>query len=544
MFRFRDYRKLRKCDGSSPIMASGDHDCEERELQSLEEPQPSKLRKHQIRSVAVKNMKEVDFFKKEEINKKRSPVARTARNSGKVKRVVSSKRKTRHAAVSSAGRQRPPVAGRSCDVANKENEMACAEDLKEILCSDHCGLPLNSAEATRMDGAGSGSKCIDCFTELSRDHDTMTKVLFGRNLRLNVALTLWRRNAGELIAYLIRIQDTGVLVDCLPVITKSLQDEKPSISIGCCVELLPLVRNILTSKYEEYLIVGLHWVQSVVKKWWPELSANSRSAQDSHSDDRNIQVMKQQLQELWERGSQLSLVPGTTGEMAKAIDSSRRSDLGECDMELGPGNAATPTNGDRFRIEGRAVVPGIKTQDWISTARVLVEGEEHVGFLKTDGSFAVNDVPSGSYVLEIVSPGYSFEPVRVDITSKGKMRARVVNNIKTSEVMRQPYPLQMRSSGPHSYFIKRETWGWTDFLMNPMVLMMVLPLLIIVLLPKVVNTNDPEMRREMEQSMNMLNPNHELPDVSEFMTKLFSSKSSGKSGSSTKASKSVALKRR
>lgn len=107
---------------------------------------------------------------------------------------------------------------------------------------------------------------------------------------------------------------------------------------------------------------------------------------------------------------------------------------------------------------------------------------------------------------------------------------------------------------------------------------MVLPLLIIVLLPKVLNTNDPEMRKveqntrsyyqthlivcthtassllmqfhvcfcslqEMEQSMNMLNPNPELPDVSEFMTKLFS-KGSSKSGASNKASRSVAPKRR
>ncbi|XP_064182888.1 endoplasmic reticulum membrane protein complex subunit 7-like [Anguilla rostrata] len=213
------------------------------------------------------------------------------------------------------------------------------------------------------------------------------------------------------------------------------------------------------------------------------------------------------------------------------------------DMESGPANSAAQSNGDRFKIEGRAVVPGIKTQDWISTARVLVEGEEYIGFLKTDGSFAVNDVPSGSYVVEVLSPTYTFEPVRVDITSKGKMRARVVNHIKTSEVVRQPYPLQLRSSGPHSYFIKRETWGWSDFLMNPMVMMMVLPLLIIVLLPKVINTNDPEMRREMEQSMNMLNPNQELPDVSEFMTKLFASKSPGKS-SGSRGGKSGALKRR
>lgn len=211
----------------------------------------------------------------------------------------------------------------------------------------------------------------------------------------------------------------------------------------------------------------------------------------------------------------------------------------------GAAMAAQTVNGDRFRIEGRAIVPGLKPQDWVSAARVLVEGEEYVGFMRVDGSFSVHDVPSGSYVVEIVSPTFRFDPVRVDITSKGKMRARLVNHIKTSEVIRQPYPLQVRANGPHSYFMKRETWGWTDFLMNPMVIMMLLPLLIIVLLPKVVNTNDPEMRKEMEQSMNMLNPNPELPDVSELMTKLFSGSkgSSGKTGSSSKSTR-LAAKRR
>lgn len=43
-------------------------------------------------------------------------------------------------------------------------------------------------------------------------------------------------------------------------------------------------------------------------------------------------------------------------------------------------------------------------------------------YCRTDGSFAVNDVLSGSYVVEVVSPTFRFEPVRVDITSKGKMR--------------------------------------------------------------------------------------------------------------------------
>nr|XP_015206301.1 PREDICTED: KATNB1-like protein 1 [Lepisosteus oculatus]XP_015206302.1 PREDICTED: KATNB1-like protein 1 [Lepisosteus oculatus] len=301
-------------------MASGEHDAEVKDFQHLEEALPNELLNQKMLSSGKKNMKEVDFFKLEEINKKRSSVGCTGQNSTKVKRVVSSKRKTRLVFVSSGGRRRQPLASRSCDMANKENELACAGSLHERLYNDdHCGFPLNSAGSTRMEGAG--SKYSDYFAEISKDHDTMTQVLFGRNLRLNVALTLWRRNTSELVAYLIRIQDTGVLVDCLPVITKSLQDEKSSISLGCCVDLLPLVKNVLKSKYEEYLIVGLLWVQSVIKKWWPELSANGRNARDSHSEDRNIGIMKQQLRELWEEGKHLCCVPGNTGDIAKTVES-------------------------------------------------------------------------------------------------------------------------------------------------------------------------------------------------------------------------------
>lgn len=51
-----------------------------------------------------------------------------------------------------------------------------------------------------------------------------------------------------------------------------------------------------------------------------------------------------------------------------------------------PSGGAGP--GERFKIEGRAVVPGVKPQDWIAGARVLVDGEEHVGFLKWEAGGA------------------------------------------------------------------------------------------------------------------------------------------------------------
>lgn len=37
----------------------------------------------------------------------------------------------------------------------------------------------------------------------------------------------------------------------------------------------------------------------------------------------------------------------------------------------------------KFQVLGRAVVPGVRTHDWISSARVLLDGDKHVGFLRS-----------------------------------------------------------------------------------------------------------------------------------------------------------------
>ncbi|KFU98845.1 KATNB1-like 1 [Tauraco erythrolophus] len=204
---------------------------------------------------------------------------------------------------------------RGCDMANKENELACAGNLPAELHDSRTHL-LNSSDSGSSQTEDDSSKNSRFFSQISRDHETMTRVLFSRNLRLNVALTFWRRRSmSELIAYLVRIQDLGVVVDCLPVLTNSLQEEEPYISVGCCVDLLPLVKSLLTSKYEEYVIVGLNWLQAVVKRWWSELSERTEEAEDVNSH-----VLKRQLSGLWEQVNHLTLVPGYTGNIAKDVN--------------------------------------------------------------------------------------------------------------------------------------------------------------------------------------------------------------------------------
>ncbi|XP_043553905.1 KATNB1-like protein 1 isoform X2 [Chiloscyllium plagiosum] len=248
---------------------------------------------------------------------KRLSTGQTKKTLHRISKATCCKRKTRRRVQSIVGNGKQCPDLWSCDMANKENEVVCSGTVPK-LCNDNRSSQLNSSDSPASQ-AGASVTYADYFAQISKDHATMTQVLFGRNLRLNVALTFWQKSASELVAYLVRIHDIAVTADCLPVLTKSLEEEKQSISIGCCVDLLPLVQELLRSRYEEYLIVGLNWLRAVLKQWWPELSANTANNDETHVEDRNVKVLKDQLRQLREQGFQLSSVPGYTGKVAKNI---------------------------------------------------------------------------------------------------------------------------------------------------------------------------------------------------------------------------------
>ena len=69
--------------------------------------------------------------------------------------------------------------------------------------------------------------------------------------------------------------------------------------------------------------------------------------------------------------------------------------------------------------------------------------------------------------------------------------------------------------------------------------MMVLPMVLLFILPKMMNASDPETRREMEQSMNMFNQNSsQMPDMAEVLSKYLGG---SKKKSTTTAAKPAAL---
>uniref|UniRef100_A0A8C7QUQ1 Uncharacterized protein n=1 Tax=Oncorhynchus mykiss TaxID=8022 RepID=A0A8C7QUQ1_ONCMY len=102
--------------------------------------------------------------------------------------VVYCKWKTHHLTII---RRKQRSTGRTYDVANKENEM----------------FPPTAHHTNKTDEAG------------SKDNDYFTEV-----------------NVGELLTYFLSLDD---------------ESESSSVSIGCCVDLFPLVKKVLTSPYED-----------------------------------------------------------------------------------------------------------------------------------------------------------------------------------------------------------------------------------------------------------------------------------------------------
>ena len=121
-------------------------------------------------------------------------------------------------------------------------------------------------------------------------------------------------------------------------------------------------------------------------------------------------------------------------------------------------------------IEGKVTIDGAKSESWLKSTYVSVDGGQYHGFLTANGEFEIKGVLPGSYLVEVVAPNYVFEPQRVDISSKsGRVRARKANFLNTKTVEHLPYPLKFRTGKQAEFFEKREPWSILSTLKNPMV---------------------------------------------------------------------------
>ena len=138
------------------------------------------------------------------------------------------------------------------------------------------------------------------------------------------------------------------------------------------------------------------------------------------------------------------------------------------------GDSVSPVRSSKFdilqKIEGKVQVVSTVPEEWMHVTKVCLNGGELCGFLKSSGEFVIHNVPPGTYLVEVYSPNFVFEPVRVDISSKtGKIRARRVNLLKPTAVSHITYPLRFKAERQANFFEKRESWNLLSTLKNPMV---------------------------------------------------------------------------
>ncbi|KAJ6915194.1 hypothetical protein NC651_017242 [Populus alba x Populus x berolinensis] len=125
-----------------------------------------------------------------------------------------------------------------------------------------------------------------------------------------------------------------------------------------------------------------------------------------------------------------------------------------CLSLLSPSLAITfGSSGDGYAINGRVKIPGIGTKGLgghgkLSNVKVLLNGGQHVTFLRPDGYFSLypavfltSSVHAGTHLIEVDAIGYFFSPVRVDVSARfpGKVQATLTEKRRSlSEMVLEP----------------------------------------------------------------------------------------------------------
>ncbi|KAH8504168.1 hypothetical protein H0E87_011721 [Populus deltoides] len=162
------------------------------------------------------------------------------------------------------------------------------------------------------------------------------------------------------------------------------------------------------------------------------------------------------------------------------------------------------SSGDGYAINGRVKIPGIGTKGLgghgkISNVKVLLNGGQHVTFLRPDGYFSFHNVPAGTHLIEVDAIGYFFSPVRVDVSARfpGKVQATLTEKRRSlSEMVLEPLKEEQ-------YYEIREPFSIMSIVKSPMGLMMGFMVLVMFIMPKLMENMDPEeMRRAQEEMRN------------------------------------------
>lgn len=147
-----------------------------------------------------------------------------------------------------------------------------------------------------------------------------------------------------------------------------------------------------------------------------------------------------------------------------------------------------------MKVEGMGAIGLNKA----ANIQVIWNGGQQKTFVRPDGYFAFQGVMAGTHLIEVFASGYSFSPVRVDVSARlhGQVRALAVETRRyySDALILEP----MREEG---YYEKREAWTAMGMMKNPMVMMLGFMAVAVLLLPKLMDSIDPEEMKKVQEEM-------------------------------------------
>ncbi|MCJ1432129.1 hypothetical protein MMC27_001485 [Xylographa pallens] len=131
--------------------------------------------------------------------------------------------------------------------------------------------------------------------------------------------------------------------------------------------------------------------------------------------------------------------------------------------------------------------------------------------LRRSNSFSFANVPPGDYLCEVYSRDYFFSPMRVDVDPKkrievwrtyrgnewGNKGERMGGSVDGKE---EEVRIEVKSQGEKGYYEGRGGFSPLTLLKNPMILIAIFGMAMMVGMPYLLESMDPEMRKEFEES--------------------------------------------
>lgn len=171
---------------------------------------------------------------------------------------------------------------------------------------------------------------------------------------------------------------------------------------------------------------------------------------------------------------------------------------------------------ETYKIEGK-LVPSSTLKDLTQlepTTKIILDGGKYSALIRKNGKFVIDDVPQGSYLLEISSKKFIYPKIRVDVDSEGvRPFVTIIGSEWSNTGPSLQYPLELSARSTSEYFMVRDGFSIASLFANPYIIMMGFSVLLLFIMPKMMANMDPDALRELQENQTQ-NPLAEMPDLS------------------------------